>query len=309
MKEKITILIVSAILLTFTGCFTGIENTPKITAGDLRRERIPEHTPEQEIADLIKPQSPSEWESGREFIITDERIRLIFPSTDVSKLPNAGDTVYYAGYEAVPSVMGDSATALMFVKKNSADTLVYRIETNPVDFISRKSFIIPFAIDLNLVECADSVLSNKTVYVMTNYWYDANFRHLTGRKFVKAKIESVSAGNSDYPLAVRFIDENNRNGVILMTVGEGKSSTRNFAGLFSLSNPRLRYQNITDDNWNAIVNGRVRQYMTRDEARLALGTPTDVIYGHDRSFSYERWVYPNGSYLIFEDGLLMSYRI
>lgn len=309
MKEKITIFIVSAILLILTGCFTGIENTPKITAGDLKRERIPEFTPEQEIADLIKPQSPSEWKSGQEFVVTDDKIKLVFSSADAFKLPHAGDTLYYTGYEAVPSVMGDSATSLVFVKQNKADTLVYRIEMNPAEFLSKKSFIVPFTIDLNLVACADSILRDRSVYVMTNYWYDANFRHLTGRKFVKANIVSVSAGNSDYPLAVCFIDENNRRGVILMTVGEGKSATRNFATLFSLTNPRLRYPNITDDNWMAIVNGSVRQYMTRDEARLALGTPTDVIYGHDRSFSYERWVYPNGAYLIFEDGLLISYRV
>lgn len=94
-----------------------------------------------------------------------------------------------------------------------------------------------------------------------------------------------------------------------MTTGTDRSSTRNFATLFSLTDPRLRYPAITDENWEAITYSRVRPYMTRDEARMAVGSPNEIDRGRNYSAAYERWIYPNGAYLIFEDGLLKSFRI
>ncbi len=310
MNKLICQTIICCLALTLTGCFTGIENTPKITAGDLRREKIVDSTPERELASAIVYDSPAKWEPGRRFIVTDDRIRLIFSSTPTGSLPHPGDTLIFAGVRGVPSVMGDQATALSFVRDDqSADTLVYRVEVTPREFNDTKSFPIPFMVDLDLVARADSALAGRKVYVTTSYWYDPLFNHYTGRKFVGVTIDSVRAGNTDYPLAVNFTDDRGEQRVMLMTVGDGRSATRNFATLFSLSDPRLRYPSITAENWDAIVNGRVRQYMTRDEVRLALGTPTDVVYGEDHNFSYERWVYPNGAYLIFEDGILKGFRL
>jgi hypothetical protein len=47
--------------------------------------------------------------------------------------------------------------------------------------------------------------------------------------------------------------------------------------------------------------------MTSQEATLALGTPSDVIRRPDQSMLYERWSYPGGIYLIFEDGILVRF--
>ena len=50
--------------------------------------------------------------------------------------------------------------------------------------------------------------------------------------------------------------------------------------------------------------------MTRDECRLALGTPDSI----DRATTvgnthFERWSYENGVYLLFEDGYLSKFRM
>lgn len=48
--------------------------------------------------------------------------------------------------------------------------------------------------------------------------------------------------------------------------------------------------------------------MTKTEARLALGNPKDVSQGHNSALLYELWQYPDGSYLMFEDGLLLRFK-
>ena len=131
---------------------------------------------------------------------------------------------------------------------------------------------------------------------------------MTGRKFVPVTVDRVTAGNTDYPFRVVFTDENGESRCMLMSGSRSATSTRNFQSLFSIDNPRLRYPMITDENWEAITNGRVRREMTRDEARLALGSPSDVVYGNNYNFTYERWIYPGGIYLVFEDGILKSFR-
>ena len=48
--------------------------------------------------------------------------------------------------------------------------------------------------------------------------------------------------------------------------------------------------------------------MTKEECKLSLGNPTDVNSGHDWNSTIDFWQYPNGSYLRFQDGLLVSFR-
>lgn len=49
--------------------------------------------------------------------------------------------------------------------------------------------------------------------------------------------------------------------------------------------------------------------MTKDEARLSLGAPKDVSQGHNSALLYELWQYPDGSYLMFCDGLLQRFKL
>lgn len=309
---RLTGLTASAVvsLLLMTACFTGIESTPKITAEQLKKEKIPSGTQEETMAASILPVRPSEWEPGRAYLVSDSRIKLVFSGTPESQLPVPGDTLIYIGRSGMPSLMGTTNVALKFVNKKAvSDTLTYIAEVSPEELADRRRFDIPFMVDLQLVATADSILSGKELYIMTPYRYDENNRPINGRKFIKVNVRNVEAGNADYPVRINLTDSDSKKFSVLMTSGTDRNSTRNFATLFSLTDPRLRYPAITDENWEAITYSRVRPYMTRDEARMAVGSPTEIDRGRNYSATYERWIYPNGAYLIFEDGLLKSFRI
>jgi hypothetical protein len=83
---------------------------------------------------------------------------------------------------------------------------------------------------------------------------------------------------------------------------------RSFSNLFSFTDPRRNYPNITDEYWQLITSGTVTTGMTRDECRLALGAPKDVDRQTGYSSVHEMWGYENGIYLIFEDGILVKFR-
>ncbi len=95
---------------------------------------------------------------------------------------------------------------------------------------------------------------------------------------------------------------------MFLTVGNDNRSTRRFSSIFSLTDPRLRFPDITDEIWKLITNGRVTTDMTREECRLALGQPDNVDRTPGYSILREVWTYENGIYLIFEDGRLRTFR-
>jgi hypothetical protein len=75
-----------------------------------------------------------------------------------------------------------------------------------------------------------------------------------------------------------------------------------------LKNPRDSYPTITDAVWSNIMSGRVADGMTKDECRLALGSPKNVTEQFGYSAVREIWSYENGIFLIFEDSILRSFR-
>ena len=93
-----------------------------------------------------------------------------------------------------------------------------------------------------------------------------------------------------------------------MSVGKGRGATRTFDSLFAFDNPRNRYPEIKDDVWELITRSRVREGMTRDECRLALGQPSDILRIPTYGGMQERWTYTDGIFLIFDDGFLTKYR-
>ena len=79
--QRISRYIISALpALVLTGCFTGIEGTPKITSSDVKKEKILT-TPEQEFMSDLKYEAPAEWRTGKRFYICDPKIRLVLGTT------------------------------------------------------------------------------------------------------------------------------------------------------------------------------------------------------------------------------------
>lgn len=68
---------------------------------------------------------------------------------------------------------------------------------------------------------------------------------------------------------------------------------------------RKQYPHTTDENWELISQGEVREGMTSDECRLALGNPIQIEFKQDTRF--ETWLYAR-KMLEFESGKLLRYK-
>lgn len=290
------LLLVSA--MAVTSCFTGIESTPKITAHDVKRQHATV-TPEMKYAASVTGDSVALWQPGKQFIVTDSKIALALSPIDAAERLTTGDTIVYQGMRPTPSMTDVDDTLLMFLTARN-DTLYYRLQEPPRSLMQRPALNVPFTIEQTIVDRASQLLVGNDYYITTPVWFNDNGDNITGRKLVGVHIDRVTAGNTMYPLAVYFTDVDGNRSHVYMSVGSNHSATRNFDKLFSLTNPRLKYKDIADDVWDCITRSTVKPEMTRDECRLSLGNPREIIRGH----YLERWTYDNGRVLIFDDNYL-----
>lgn len=294
-------------------CFTGIESTPKITYKDVRRENITVNA-EDELASHFVAVPFSRWRSGRRFVVSDDKGSMAYSapigkSTEIKR----GDILVYCGVRDVPSITGGSVAELMFVSMSQrGDTLLYRPGGDSRTLADRGTLPLPFVVDLDLVEEVARTLSGKDLFTRTDRWLSLRGSEIRGRKFVKVRVDSVLPGDESYPFMICFssLEKEGENGALMMspTVEEGTPSLRGFSNLFLLSDPRESYPQISAENWELIRQGKLAQGMTTQEASLALGTPRDIYRRPDQSILYERWTYPGGVYLIFEDGVLTRFQ-
>lgn len=307
MKRCVILSLIVFAVLFQSGCFTGIESTPRITDKEVVRHNAVESR-EEKFASALVQDGFSEWKPGKELVVVDDRITLLLTGDGML---SAGDTIVYGGYYEIPAVTGDSATVLTFVsvdpspKSRSWD---YRMESSALHLNGRKSFEVPFTVDLDIVDRAGKLLVGNRYYIMTSLWVNSAGEDVGGLRYVPVTVTDVDAGNSLYPLKVGFVTDDGRRSGVMMTVGKDRRSTRNFENIFAFDDPHLRYPSITDHIWELIVKGDIVAGMTREECRLSLGTPRDVKKGHNGSSYFEQWTYDNGAYLIFDDGLLSHYR-
>ena len=96
-------------------CFTGIESTPRITAGEVRRQSAAKPTPEMLFLADILPEPPAEWHTGKRFYVSDNRIAKLFSYTDGRSDSLAGTDLIYAGRSGAPSLTGEGATEIDLV--------------------------------------------------------------------------------------------------------------------------------------------------------------------------------------------------
>ena len=127
-------------------CFTGIESTPRITAGEVRRQSAAKPTPEMLFLADILPEPPAEWHTGKRFYVSDNRIAKLFSYTDGRSDSLAGTDLIYAGRSGAPSLTGEGATEIDLVTWRG-DTLQYRIDASPENIAARPRLEIPFTIE------------------------------------------------------------------------------------------------------------------------------------------------------------------
>lgn len=306
MMKGISLLVSTILMLSMSGCFTGIESTPKITADEVKRQQVTV-SEEERFLNRIAPQQLSKWEHGKQFYVTDDKISLALEPGSTS-YPKAGEYIIYQSFNEIPSMTGKPDTELIFLDRNN-DEVRYRISASADDLDKRRKIEIPFTVETSIVDDVRKALLGNTYYIRTSTWFDDNGAALRGEKFIPVKILDVVPGNTVYPVKIQFstTSETPQQAYLYMSAGDPKG-TRDFASLFYFENPRNRYPNITDDTWANIIRGKVALYMTREECRLALGSPTAIDRRPGISTMRELWTYENGIYLIFDDGILQSFR-
>lgn len=303
--NRLTATVGAACAIMLSGCFTGIESTPRISAADVRAANaLP--TPEEEFGRKITGQPPRLWRSGKQWQVDDSKIAIIFTPPATETL--AGQRLTLDSIDSVTTVTGTQAVRLhLSATSGSTYTYIPGVETRDFDALS--ALEIPFAVELSPVCRADSLMRGNTYFIKTPLWRDLTGQGVTGRRHVAVTVTAVNPGTATHPLRVVFHAEGDTTlRFVPLTYGTSASSSRNFDRYFSFTNPREAFPRITDATWHLITASRVTEGMTRDECRLALGIPASISRGATTQAEVEHWSYDNGRYLIFEDGILVRFR-
>lgn len=299
--------VAACVAVTLSGCFTGIESTPKITSKDVKRESIPVKAESTYLAD-IKPEPFKLWKSGKGFYVSDNKFASILqPVTGMENLDLSGTNISFDSFNIVRDITGNEIIDIHF-RTAGGKEIVYRSNRTPESVDDSNSMRIPFLVDVSLVEAVKERMIGNTYYVLTSSWFDNKNQSFTGRKFIPVKVTDVLPGNSFYSTIVCLQDDKGKDFRLFQSVGDDLKSLRQFDSLFSLKNPRDSYPLITDENWKIICDGKVAAGMSKNECRLALGSPKTVNEQFGYSVIREIWSYETGIYLIFEDGALRSFR-
>jgi len=248
-----------------------------------------------------------DWKPGKRFYVTDDKIRLIFGASASVRDSLGGSVLRFKEVREAPSITGTSVTDLVFSSPEGRD-FVYRISRPLKSVKEQKSLSIPFTIQESLVDSVRTRMQGRRLYVLTRTWRDDNDNSVGGRQFVAVSVDSVTPGNDIYPVKVSFTDDEGKSARIFLHPGPRGHTPRSFPALFSFSDPRLRYPSVSDETWQRIINGKVAPEMTREECRLAIGAPKEIDRGTSNSYLREIWLYDNGIYLVFMDGLLKTFR-
>lgn len=301
MNRFLSVIIALTAAALFHSCFTGVESTPRIGAGEVRRETAQAINEDSLLAGIVR-QPFERWVPGKEFLVADSKIRLLFGTT----LPAGRDLkdriLVYLGHRDGIDFAGQPVTTLMLADTLfPADTLEYRVPAST-------KVELPFTIDLDVVSQARQRLEGHTFYLLTRNRRDSLDNIVTGRRYVPVTVDRVMPGTDLNPVKVALTDDQGARFYMFMPAGTAQGSPRRFGAVLSVADPRSRYPQITDEVWERIINGQVAAGMTRDECRLALGKPANLERIPGQSYLYERWTFDNGIYLIFEDGILTQFR-
>lgn len=305
--DKLTLFVASALIaVAMNSCFTGIESTPKITANDVKKQKIAEKPEDSYISD-ITPEPFARWKHGKRFFVNDNKFGQLLQPTDLPTDSLAGAMITFDNWNETTNYTGSKVVEVTF-RTAQGSPLVYRSTLSSAELGQSKPLDIPFLTELDIIDKLNERLKGKEFHIITSTWFDTDMKPFTGRNFVPVKIDSVLPGNSVFTSILKLTDENGKPFKLYMTTQTGINAWRNFGKLFSLSNPRLAYPQITDETWQRIINGKVAIGMTKSECRLALGNPKSVDRRAGYSSIQEVWSYDYGYYLIFEDNALVSFR-
>ena len=310
MRCALNILLVAVAALSLTGCFTGVESTKKITEKDVQRAIRHFDDGSRESSIHVAADSLSSWREGKEFWCVDNQARLIFkPSVDydLDTLALEGKKLSYAGYGTHRKL--DNTEVVDIYMNYGRHRLVYNTDKTFKE-VNRPSLVMPFLVDDDVLESVAKQLKGKTVYIKTSIWNDKDgYYNSGGRQFIPVVITAVKPGDKVHPLRVEFrAADGGDEAFVLMKVPGSEGAGRDFDSLFSMTDVRKQYPDISPATWDKIIYGKVAEGMTKEECRLAMGSPVNVSQLPDQSGLREYWYYDGGRYLFFVDGLLKEFR-
>lgn len=291
------------IAISLQSCFTGIENTGRISEKDVAKVKADVKSKEEVYLDSVKQEGFLSWKEGKRFYVADNNVRLILtPSVDSLR----GAILKYAGYATRRQIDNSEEVVLRFVRENRE----FRYDTGKTKeelSLTPPEYLVPFLVDLDFVESVGRKLVGLKLFLKTSQWKRADGSAEIGLRYMPVTILSVGPGDAVYPFYVSFECGERKSGVFMSSQ---TSSVKNmtFGKLFSFTDIREEYKSISDVNWELITHGKVAPGMTKSECSLSLGAPLSVGRTPTYGGLYERWQYMNGVYLIFENGLLINYR-
>lgn len=298
--------------LLVASCGTGIEVTEHVTDKDVQRVMDKIDTRQPAVTLEAYTDSLPAWKVGKRFWVADDRVTQMLADTDgydKDTLHLAGHVLTYRGAsKSGPFLNGDNRRLYIDFEDGETDSyLHYRVKAPEA---GHAIFSLPMLIDLDMVDHVACQLVGKEFYVRTPIWYDSQTEQMMdGRHFIKVRIDSVLPGNAVLPLRVLFTTaDTGEHAMVWMNDNLSTMLGRDFDAMFSVANPHESYPTITDANWERITRGQVVEGMTKEECRLAMGSPKGISERPDQAGMREYWYYDGGAYLYFVDGLLSQFR-
>lgn len=298
--------------LFMVSCGTGIEVTEHVTDKDVQRV-IEQLDSRQTIVtlDTYKDSLPA-WKTGKRFWVADNLVTQLFvhqPGYDKDTLKLAGRVLNYVGHQT-GGLFDDDNRYIFINLYDSLTNLTYTCRAGRAQDAYRQGFTIPMLIDMDMVEYVGNQVVGKDYYIRTGIWYNRQSEQMKdGRHHIKVHIDSVLPGNAILPLRVLFTaDDTREKAMVWMVDNPFIMQGRSFDAMFVASDPHLAYPDITDTNWELITRSQIAEGMTKEECRLALGSPKSIRDNSNQSGMREYWDYDGGSYLLFVDGLLHQFR-
>lgn len=291
-------------------CSTGIESTKKIRMNK-DDVKLMAKSKEQIFASSLQGTPLSSWEKGKKFLAMSDRALYIFEPNETITGINvenfSGKTLTFVGVDShiTPDlkdecviVFSDGTNLFRYLtKKPTAEAM------NDID-----SSKLPLLSDIDLIERWKEKLTGSTLWTKSNLWYDCNGTRVPGLKFAKVTVTDILPTTGDFPMKVKITGPNGEEAFLNMNYTSDTHDSRNFAAVFFMADPKGKYPHISDENWALIQRGKVGAGMTKEECKLSIGNPDDLQSGHSRSQTMDIWQYNDGTYLMFEDGLLTRFR-
>lgn len=298
-----------AMALLALSCGTGIEVTERVTDKDVMKViNQVDNRPQLKTLDAFIDSVPA-WKVGKRFWVADDQVKLLFAHSsnyDIDTVALAGHVLTYEGYDMGGIYDNRNTVNLRF---SDGDNM-YVYQTGKTLDAFHPRFSIPMLIDMDMVDHVARQVTGKEFFIRTGIWYDCrNEQMIDGRHFIKVRIDEVLPGNAVLPMRVHFtVIDSGEQAMVWMSESASTMLGRDFDALFAEKNPRLDYPAVSDENWERITRAQVALGMTKEECRLALGTPVRISENPDQSGLREYWYYDGGAYLFFIDGLLSQFR-